>query len=239
MAHREIKDQTYPQFARIGAALSSERRLELIDLLAQAPRNVEALAQEAEMSVANTSQHLQALKAAHLVETERDGTRIVYRLAGEDVLALWLALRATAEAQLPEVGEIVRNVGAANGSAGHVDRAELSDLVRAEDIVLLDVRPRLEFDHGHIPGALALPIEELSDRLSELPTNKRFVVYCRGSYCQWADEAVALLQRNGFDAARVEGGWSEWAGEHRTKANGDSADVGHERDHGEIRRQVI
>jgi len=213
MAHREFKDRIYAQFARIGAALSSEKRLELIDLLAQAPRNVEALAEETGMSMANTSQHLQALKAAHLVEPARDGTRIVYRLAGDEVLVLWLALRGAAENQLAEVDQLVRDFAIDGVPNERVSRASLSPSALQNGIVLLDVRPRLEYESGHIPGALTIPIAELGDRLGELPSGKKVVVYCRGSYCQFADEAVALLTRHGFEALRLEGGWSEWAAE--------------------------
>jgi len=214
MGHREFKDQIYSQFARVGSALSSDRRLELIDLLAQGPRNVEALAEEAGISVANTSQHLQTLKAAHLVETARDGTRIVYRLADQNVLTLWLALRATAENQLPEVAQIQRKFAVNGSDEERVGRDTAAALVKRKDAVLLDVRPRLEYTNGHIPGAIAVPIEELGDRLGELSVDKEVIVYCRGAYCQWADEAVALLQSHGFHAARLEGGWSEWAADH-------------------------
>jgi rhodanese-related sulfurtransferase/DNA-binding transcriptional ArsR family regulator len=215
MAHREFKDRIYGQFARIGAALSSEKRLELIDLLAQAPRNVEALAQETGMSVANTSQHLQALKAAHLVEPAREGTRVVYRLAGDEVLVLWLALRGAAETQLAEVGQLVRDFAIDGVPNERVSRASLSPSALQNGIVLLDVRPRLEYESGHIPGALTIPIAELGHRLGELPLGKKVVVYCRGSYCRFADDAVALLTRHGFEALRLEGGWSEWSAEQR------------------------
>ena len=126
MAHGEFKDRIYPQFARIGAALSNEKRLELIDLLAQASRNVEALAEETGMSLANTSQHLQALKAAHLVETQRDGNRVVYRLAGDEVLALWLALRGAAESQLAEVGQLVRDFAVGGDPSERMSRVGLA-----------------------------------------------------------------------------------------------------------------
>jgi rhodanese-related sulfurtransferase/DNA-binding MarR family transcriptional regulator len=213
MGHREFKDRIYAQFARIGAVLSSEKRLELIDLLAQAPRNVEALADETGMSVANTSQHLQTLKAAHLVEPERDGTRVVYRLASDAVLLLWLALRGAAEAQLLEVDQILRDFAIEGVPSERVSRASLNASALRNGIVLLDVRPRLEYESGHIPGALTIPIAELGDRLGELPKRKEVVVYCRGSYCQFADEAVALLTSQGFKALRLDGGWSEWSAE--------------------------
>lgn len=211
MAHREFKDRVYGQFARIGAVLSSEKRLELIDLLAQGPRNVEALAEETGMSVANTSQHLQALKATHLVEPERDGTRIVYRLAGTEVLVLWLALRGAAESQLAEVDQLVRKYAIDGVPSERVSSKSLSPSALRNGITLLDVRPLLEYESGHIPGAVTIPITELGDRLTELPPDTKVVVYCRGSYCQFADEAVVLLRRHGFDAVRLEGGWLEWS----------------------------
>lgn len=214
VAHRELKDRLYAQFARIGAALSSEKRLELIDLLAQAPRNVEALAAETEMSVANTSQHLQALKAAHLVETERDGTRVVYRLAGDDVLSLWLALRGVAENNLAEVARLASDYMVAGVPEEQVGRAGLTKRLEKDGIVLLDVRPLVEYMSGHIPGAIAVPIDELDARWTELPREKKVVVYCRGAYCRFADDAVARLRRHGIDAVRLEGGWQEWAAEH-------------------------
>src|SRR5438105_6092157 len=154
--------------------MSNEKRLELIDLLAQASRNVEALAEETGMSLANTSQHLQALKAAHLVETQRDGNRVVYRLAGDEVLALWLALRGAAESQLAEVGQLVRDFAVGGDPSERMSRVGLA---RRDGFVLLDVRPRIEYDSGHIQGAVAMPIEELGQRLAELPRDKKVVVY--------------------------------------------------------------
>jgi rhodanese-related sulfurtransferase/DNA-binding MarR family transcriptional regulator len=215
MGPREFKDRIYAQFARIGAALASDKRLELIDLLAQAPRNVEALAAETGMSIANASQHLQALKAAHLVDTARNGTRVVYRLASDDVLRLWLDVHRVAEAQLAEVGRLARDFAVEGVPAEQVSRKSVMSTLRDGEIVLLDVRPAIEYASGHIPGALALPIEDLETRLSELPRDKKVVVYCRGTYCQFADEAVALLRQHGVDAFRLEGGWQEWRGESR------------------------
>jgi rhodanese-related sulfurtransferase len=223
MAHREFKNRLYSQFARIGAALSSEKRLELIDLLGQAPRNVEALAAETEMSVANTSRHLQALRAARLVEAERDGTRVVYRLASDDVLALWLAVSRTADRQLADVGRLARDYAVDGLPDEQLSRDQLGRLLRGDHIVLLDVRPAIEYASGHIPGAVTIPIEELEARLPDLPQGKRIVVYCRGSYCQFADEAVALLRRRGIEALRLEGGWQEWFMEHRHSKGWDAA----------------
>jgi rhodanese-related sulfurtransferase len=213
MTHREFKDQLYPQFARIGQALASEKRLELLDLLAQAPRHVDALASETEMSVANASQHLQILRAANLVETERQGNMTIYRLSDPAVVRLWLALKGVAESRLAELKEIARELpGRDNGSV--VSRDDVSHLRKAK-AVLLDVRPKQEFEAGHLRGAINIPIEELPDRMSELSPGRQIITYCRGEYCLFADEAAALLRANGFDVVRLEGGWPEWQTEGR------------------------
>jgi rhodanese-related sulfurtransferase len=217
MSHREFKDRLYAEFARVGGALASERRLELLDLLAQAPRHVEALAAETEMSVANVSQHLQVLRRARLVETDREGTKVLYRLADEAVLHLWLALRRVAETRLAEVEQITREFAVEGADEEEVSRSDLAGLT-SEDVVVIDVRPAVEYQHGHLPDAISLPLEELVERLDELPRDRRIVAYCRGAYCLFADEAVALLRRRGFDAHRLEGGWPEWQAEGRPVA---------------------
>jgi rhodanese-related sulfurtransferase/DNA-binding transcriptional ArsR family regulator len=214
MSHRPFKNRLYAQFARVGTALASDKRLELLDLLAQGPRYVDALASEMEMSVANISQHLQVLKNAKLVESEREGNRTLYRLTDEAVLKLWLDLRTVAEEHLPEVEKLARQY-AVDGVDGHVSRDEMASLLESNDVTLIDVRPSAEFRHGHIPGALPFPLEELPGRLGELPKDKRIVAYCRGAYCLFADEAVALLREHGFNAIRLEGGWPEWMAEGR------------------------
>lgn len=220
MSHRQFKQRLYAQFARVGGALASEKRLELLDLLAQSPRHVEALAAETEMSVANVSQHLQILRNARLVEAERLGTKVLYRLADERVLGLWLALRAAAESQLAEVGRVVREfaVEGAGRDEPPLSRDELERLIALGEVILIDVRPAVEYAAGHLPGALSLPVEELPARLDELPRDRRVVTYCRGAYCLFADEAVALLRQRGFDAVRLHGGWPEWRSEHRPTA---------------------
>ena len=218
MAHREFKDRLYPEFARVAQALGSDRRLELVDLLAQAPRRVEALADETGMTVANVSQHLQVLKNARLVESERRGTAVTYRLASPGVMSLWLALRGVAEDRLPEI-EKLRREYSDDSDGGEVPRADVERLVKRGKAVLVDVRPALEFAHGHVAGAISIPIDELEQRVEELPRNKRIVAYCRGAYCLFADEAVLLLRKRGFDAIRLEGGWPEWLGEGRAVAN--------------------
>ncbi len=214
MSHRPFKSALYEQFARIGNALASDRRLELLDLLAQGPRHVEALAAEAEMPVANASQHLQALRNARLVETERDGNRVVYRLASEAVLRLWLALEAVAVERLAEVGEIARRFGADHSGDEAVERADIDALIRQGQAILIDVRPPIEYASGHLPGALSIPLDQLDTRLTELPQDRRIIAYCRGEYCLFADEAVARLRDLGYDAVRLDGGWAEWRAEH-------------------------
>lgn len=212
MAHREFKDRLYPEFARVSQALASERRLELVDLLAQSPRRVEALAEETGMTLANVSQHLQVLKNARLVESERSGTSVIYRLASPAVMSLWLSLRGLATERLPEVGRL--REAYAGDTAGELARSELRERMKRGSVVLVDVRPAMEFEHGHIEGAISIPVDRLEQCLEELPRDKQIVAYCRGEYCLFADEAVSLLRRRGFDAVRLEGGWPEWAAEH-------------------------
>ena len=219
MSHRPFKERIYPEFARVAAALASDRRLELIDILAQGPRHVEALAEETEMSVANVSQHLQALKRARLVETEREGTRVIYRLAGDRVLELWLALRSLAESRLAEVPELRREFAVPGAEGAELPRDELQRLITKNGALVIDVRPADEFQHGHLPGAVSLPVADLPQHIESLPRDKPIVAYCRGAYCLFADEAVALLRRHGFDAHRLEGGWPEWRAEKRPVAS--------------------
>lgn len=218
MEHRDFKDRLYTQFARVGQALASPKRLELLDLLAQAPRHVEALAEEMELSLASVSQHIQVLRRAELVEASRDGTRVVYRLAGKQVLQLYLALRAVAEGRLAEVDRI--NRGARPEEEPHVTRESVLQQLESGEVVVVDVRPPLEFEHGHLPGALSVPLEDLPQRLGNLPKDKELVVYCRGAYCLWADDALAILRQKGFNVRRLEGGWEEWWDEERPVQNG-------------------
>jgi rhodanese-related sulfurtransferase len=215
MAHREFKDRLYPEFARVSQALASERRLELVDLLAQAPRRVEALAEETGMTLANVSQHLQVLKNARLVESERHGTSVTYRLASNGVMDLWLALRSVGEERLPEIDRLRAEF---SRDEGELPQSELKQLLKSGAAVLIDVRPEAEFHHGHIDGAISIPVEELAQRADQLPKDKRIIAYCRGEYCLFADEAVSLLRERGFDAMRLEGGWPEWSAEQRPRS---------------------
>ncbi len=218
MDHQLFREKLYSEFARVGSALASDKRLGLLDLLAQGPRHVEALAAETEMSVANVSQHLQVLRQARLVETEREGTKILYRLADERVLDLWLALRSVAETRLAEVGQIASEFAVDGGDESPLPRDEVEQLVQRGEVFLIDARPHVEYGHGHLPGAVSMPVDELPERLDELPQDRRIVAYCRGAYCLFADEAVVLLRRHGFDAHRLEGGWPEWRAEGRPTA---------------------
>jgi rhodanese-related sulfurtransferase/DNA-binding transcriptional ArsR family regulator len=211
MSHREFKRRIYPEFARVAQAMASDKRLELLDLLAQAPRHVEALAEETGMSVANVSQHLQVLRAAHLVQADRAGNKVIYCLVGPDVLRLWLSLRGVAERRLPEIRQIADTFAIEGAQGEPMPHARLAGEVAADRIVLLDVRPALEYDEGHIPGAISMPPDDLPARIDELPRDRTIVAYCRGPYCLFADEAVALLRGRGFEAHRLEGGWPEWA----------------------------
>jgi rhodanese-related sulfurtransferase/DNA-binding transcriptional ArsR family regulator len=212
MAHRAYKQALYREFARIGLALASDRRLEMVDLLAQGPRHVEALANEAEMSVANASQHLQVLRQARLVEAEKRGTRVTYRLADDSVLRLWLALRDVAASRITEVQALARESGAA-ATGDAISREEFERLGDGQ-LLLLDVRPREEFEHGHLKGAVSIPVDELEQRMDELPRDRPIVAYCRGAYCLFAGDAVELLRARGFNAMRLDEGWIEWRAQH-------------------------
>ena len=209
-AKRNFKDALFGEFERIGKAVANGRRLEIIDLLAQAERSVEELAEETSQSVANTSQHLQVLRQAQLVETRREGTFIRYRLADERVIRLWVALREVGESRLAEVGRLVDTYLDDRGTLQAINLGELRRRVKEGGTVVLDVRPEAEYEAGHIAGARSIPIGELSERLKELPKSKTIVAYCRGPYCVFADEAARLLSRKGFRALRLEGGFPDW-----------------------------
>jgi rhodanese-related sulfurtransferase len=208
MASREAKQSLFEAIAVMGKAFSSPRRLELVDLLAQAPRSVEELARESEQSTANASQHLQALYAAGIVSRTREGTRVVYAIAGEDALRLWLALRDASMAHLGEVERAAREY--LGGDVETIGREELLERLGNGDVVLVDVRPMEEFAAGHIEGARSIPLPELERRLAELPPDREIVAYCRGPFCAYAHEAVRRLNEAGREARRLHGGWPEW-----------------------------
>jgi rhodanese-related sulfurtransferase/DNA-binding transcriptional ArsR family regulator len=206
------KSELFDQLARVGKALGSGKRLELLDLLAQAPRSVADLAAAAGLGLTTASAHLQTLKQAGLVATSREGTTIRYRLADADVAALFAQLRAVAAARLPDVEAArIRYLGIDGGEdTEQVGRAELLRRAQAGEVMVLDVRPAPEFAAGHIPGAVSIPIDELPDRLSELPADVEVVAYCRGAYCVFAHDAVRLLKAEGRRAVRLSEGMFEW-----------------------------
>ncbi len=208
--NRRFKTAIYEQFARIGKAISNPSRLELLDLLGQGPRTVEALAKEAGLGPANTSQHLKALRGARLVEAEKNGLYVTYRLADEQVGRFFRSIQMLAEARLAEVGEITRRFLEARQGLQPVGREQLLAKVRDGAVTVLDVRPSEEFRTGHLPGALSVPLKELEHRLSELPRDREIVAYCRGPYCVLALEAVELLRARGFSAFRLEDGVQDW-----------------------------
>ena len=198
----------FERLAEVGQALGSGPRLVLMDLLAQGERSVEQLAGAADLSVANTSRHLQILRRAGLVGTRRDGPRVHYRIAGDDVLELWLSLRAVAATRLGDVERAARDYLGDEVEA--VGREELLSRLGSREILVLDVRPRVEFAAGHIQGARSIPLDELEARLAELPEDAEVVAYCRGPYCVYAHEAVRRLRAAGRQARRLEDGWPEW-----------------------------
>jgi rhodanese-related sulfurtransferase len=218
---RDFKDASYGQLARIGKALASPRRLELLDLLCQAERTVEALAAETRMSLANTSQHLQALQAARLVEASRNGRYVVYRLADALVCDFFRSFRLLAEDRLAEIEQIRRRFFADGKALDPVDRPTLLQRVRQGKAIVIDVRPANEYLTAHIPTALPIPLEQLARRLSELPRNKEIVAYCRGPYCVLAKEAVELLRARGFHAIRLEDGVQDWRAQGLPVATGE------------------
>jgi rhodanese-related sulfurtransferase len=208
MAAKRDKDALFEAIALMGRAFASPRRLELLDLLAQAPRNVDELARASGQSTANASQHLQSLHAAGMVTRVREGTSVRYALAGDQALALWLALRDASVAQLAEVERAARDYLGDDVDA--VGRDELIARLRKGDVVLVDVRPAEEYEAGHIKGARSIPIDELEGRLAELPADREVVAYCRGPFCAYAHDAVRQLQTAGRQARRLEEGWPEW-----------------------------
>jgi rhodanese-related sulfurtransferase/DNA-binding transcriptional ArsR family regulator len=207
---RMFKDQLYEQFARVGKALASPKRLELLDLLGQGERTVESLAKEASLSLANCSQHLQVLREARLVEARKDGLYVFYRLADEAVGAFWLALRSLAESRLADIERLVRDYFETPESLEPIDRHELLDRARQGLVTVIDVRPFEEYLSGHIPGAVSVPVEELERRLGDMPRDLEIIAYCRGPYCVYAVKAVELLKKRGFKTRRFEEGIPEW-----------------------------
>jgi rhodanese-related sulfurtransferase/DNA-binding transcriptional ArsR family regulator len=209
-ARRDFRDRLYGEFARIGKAIASPHRLVILELLAQGERTVESLATETGLSVANTSRHLQQLRQAQLVLARRDGLFVHYRLAGPEVASLILALRHAGERHLAEVERVVRDFLGDRDGFEPVTPAELAQRMSNGEVIVLDVRPEREYAAGHIAGARSMPVDDIKARLPELPRDKEYVAYCRGPYCVFADEAVALLHANGLKAQRLSEGYPEW-----------------------------
>lgn len=222
MGHAQ-KQRIYDQFARIGKAVASPARIELLDLLAQGERSVDALATLTELSVANTSQHLLQLHAARLVESRRDGQRVLYRLAAPSVEALLGALKSTAEAQLAELDSVAREYLEGRDEFEPIGRGELLSRIKSGTVALIDVRPREEYEQAHLPGAISVPLDEVRAWAKTAPKKKQVVAYCRGPYCVYAIQAVAELRKRGVSAVRSEDGVVEWrAAGHRLETGGAS-----------------
>ena len=207
---RVFKDRVYEQLARISKATASPQRLELLDLLSQSPRTVENLAQEAHLTVANTSRHLQILRAAHLITAEKEGVFVRYRLTDDAVADFYRALRILAASHLAELDQVTRQFFAERAGLEPVDRKALLTRVRKGLVTIIDVRPVEEYRAGHIAGAMSIPVEELKTRLAELPRNQEIVAYCRGPYCVFAAQAVEILRTHGFQAVRLEDSVTDW-----------------------------
>lgn len=210
MNKRQLKDLLYEQVARIGKAVSSPKRLELLEILAQGKKTVEVLANEAGIDVKLASAHLKALKEARLVESQREGRFIVYRLSGEDVSALWVGLRTVAEEHLVELRMALGRLFSAPENLDAETRHGLLEKARRGEVVVIDVRPAEEYENAHLPFARSLPLSELKQRLAELPADKEIVAYCRGPFCMMSAEAVALLKKNGYRAQKISDGLPEW-----------------------------
>lgn len=210
LSQRDFKDRLYGQLARLGKALASPHRLELLELLAQRERSVDSLATEMGLSLANTSQHLQALRQAALVETRKDGVFVHYRLADPEVFDLCRIMRSVAERRLAEFERLVQQHFGHRANAEAVSMAELLKRARSKAVTILDTRPASEYLAGHIAGAISVPIDDLQQRLRTLTKSKEYVAYCRGPYCVYADRAVAMLRASGRRARRLTDGFPEW-----------------------------
>ncbi len=204
------KRTLYEGLASAVKALANPHRLELLDLLAQAPRSVDVVAGLANLTVANASQHLQVLRAAGLVQSVKQGSFVTYRLAGDDVAAAVVQLRVLAHARSAKLDAVAAELRGGKGASEEIDRGDLLKRAQRREVVFLDVRPGEEFAAGHLPGALSIPLRELRRRIAEVPAHQRIVAYCRGPYCVFAVDAVTVLREAGFDAAPLSDGVAEW-----------------------------
>jgi rhodanese-related sulfurtransferase len=210
MDKRIFKDRAYSILASMIKAMANSHRLEIVDLLGQGEKTVEEIANETSMSIANTSQHLQVLKAANLVEIRRAGNFIYYQLAHAEIYSSWQMLRELGLKHMAEMEKLVNDFREKRNSLEALKIDELLNRIKSKNVVVLDIRPASEFDNGHIPGAINIPIETLAAQLKKLPKNKEYVAYCRGPFCVFADEAVLLLTKKGFNAKRLNEGFPDW-----------------------------
>ncbi len=210
MSHREFKDALYTQFARVGHALSSPKRIELLDLLVQGEKSVEQLADYSSTPLKNTSAHLRVLRQARLVDTRKHGTHVIYRLADAHVGGFLRAFQALGQERLTEVEYVTKLFLHDQDELQPVTRAELRRRLREGSATVIDVRPRDEYAAGHIPGALSIPVAELKGRMQELPKKRDVIAYCRGPYCVYSLDAVTLLRKKGYRARRAAEGLPEW-----------------------------
>ncbi len=206
----DFKNRLFEYFAIVARALSSPKRLEIIDVLCHGERTVETLAKEVAITLANASRHLQILKASHLVEARREGTFIYYRLADDCIKDFWFSLRELGRRRIAEIEQLINAFFKSRDELEPVDRNELLERLKTGRAILIDVRPKEEYLSGHIPGAISIPIKELESRLKELPCDVEIVAYCRGPYCVFSVEAVNILRKNGFSARRLREGIHEW-----------------------------
>lgn len=211
MEKRRIKDLLYEQVARMGKALASPKRLELIEVLAQGEKTVEALSSELSIGIKLASAHLKALRAANLVDSRRDGKYVLYRLSGQDVSDLWVTLREVAEEHLLELRMAIDQMVAQPDKLASVDRKALLAQAKSGEVIVIDVRPQAEYDQAHLPFARSMPVNELEKRLSELPKRTQIVAYCRGPFCMLSDEALKLLRSRGYKVSKIMDGVSEWS----------------------------
>jgi rhodanese-related sulfurtransferase len=218
VANKEAKAALFDGLASVAQALGSGRRAEIVDLLAQGERSVDEIAGEIGQSVANTSQHLQVLARSGLVRSRREGTRVIYRLASDQVAELWASVQSVAVRHLAEVSVLAEDYLGVRDGVEHVSAAELEDRLARGRVVVLDVRPEREYASGHIAGARSIPIGELEGAVARLPRSREIVAYCRGPYCVYADDAVRLLRARGLSARRLDVGFPEWRREGRPVA---------------------
>jgi rhodanese-related sulfurtransferase len=210
MEKREFKDRVFLELAKVSTALGNAKRLEIIDLLAQGEKTVERIALETGTSIANTSKHLQVLKAGNIVEIKRSKNFIIYKLSSDKVAQIWSLLRDFGTERIAEVDKVVRDFRKGKVDLESVTIDQLIERLETDEVVLLDVRPEEEYKSGHIANALSIPIEQLASRLQELPRNKEIIAYCRGPFCVFADDATEFLLSHNYKSKRLKEGYPDW-----------------------------